>query len=96
MANDSSNRERGRIGRTFYKTYCDCLYLTSDNDIKPLEYIIDGYYNDAQKAQAVIAKELGQTTVIVRGVTHTAFYASMSLEMFLKYADTIGEEEPIE
>ena len=89
------SRERGRIGRTFYKTYCDCLYVGSDNEIKPLEYIIDGYYNDALKAQAVIAKDLGQTSVMVRGVTHTAFYASMSQEKFLQFAEFIGEEEPI-
>ena len=88
-------KERGRIGRTFYKTYCDCLYVASDNEVKPLEYIIDGYYNDTVLAQAVIAKQLGQTTVMVRSITHTAYYASMSQEKFLQFAEFIGEEAPI-
>lgn len=89
-------KERGRIGRTFYKTYCDCLYVDSDNEIREMEYVIDGYYNDAIKAQAIVAKELGQTSVIVRNITHKAFYASMSQEKFLKYAETIGEESLID
>lgn len=86
-------RERGRIGRTFYKTYCDCLYIDNDNNPKPLEYILDGYYNDCIRAQAEIAKEIGQTSVLVRNITHRAFYASMSIETFLANVDFIGEEE---
>lgn len=90
------SKERGRIGRTFYKTYCDCLYIDSNNEPKPLEYILDGYYNDEIRAQAEVARELGQTTVIVRNVTHTSYYVSMSIEKFLVNVDYIGEEIPVE
>lgn len=90
-----TTRERGRIGRTFYKTYCDCLYIDSNNEPKPLEYVLDGYYNDCIRAQSEVAKLLGQTTVMVRSITHTAYYASMSLEKFLANVDFIGEEEEV-
>ena len=90
-----TTRERGRIGRTFYKTYCDCLYIDSNNEPKPLEYVLDGYYNDCIRAQSEVAKSLGQTTVMVRSITHTAYYASMSLEKFLSNVDFIGEEEEV-
>lgn len=88
-----TTKERGRIGRTFYRTYCDCLYIDSDNEPKPLEYVLDGYYNDAIRAQAEVAKCLGQTTVMVRNITHRAYYASMPIEKFLEHADFIGDEE---
>lgn len=88
-------KERGRIGRTFYKTYCDCLYIDSDNNPQPMEYILNGYYNDCIRAQAEIAKALGQTTVMVRNITHRAFYASMSIDKFLEIADFIGDEEEV-
>lgn len=90
-----STKERGRIGRTFYKTYCDCLYIDSNNEPKPLEYVLDGYYNNCIRAQAEIAKALGQTSVMVRNITHRAYYASMSIEKFLENADFIGNEEEV-
>lgn len=90
-----STKERGRVGRTFYKTYCDCLYIDSNNEPKPLEYVLDGYYNNCIRAQAEIAKALGQTSVMVRNVTHRAYYASMSIETFLENADFIGDEEEV-
>lgn len=89
-------KERGRIGRTFYKTYCDCWYIDSNNEVRPLEYVLDGYYNDAIRAQTAIAKELGQTSVAVKNITHTSFYASMSVESFLELADFISEDEIVE
>lgn len=89
----SITKERGRIGRTFYKTYCDCLYVDSDNEVKPLEFVLDGYYNDTIRAQTEVAKSLGQTSVIVKNITHKAYYASMTLDKFLEYADFIGDEE---
>lgn len=89
------SKERGRIGRTFYKTYCDCLYIDSDNEPRELEYVLDGYYNDCIRAQSEIAKSLGQTSVIVRNITHKAYYASMSLEKFLANVDFTGEEEEV-
>lgn len=90
-----STKERGRVGRTFYKTYCDCLYIDSNNEPKSLEYVLDGYYNNCIRAQAEIAKALGQTSVMVRNVTHRAYYASMSIETFLENADFIGDEEEV-
>lgn len=90
-----STKERGRIGRTFYKTYCDCLYIDSNNEPKPLEYVLDGYYNNCIRAQAEIAKALGQTSVMVRNITHRAYYASMAIDTFLENADFIGNEEEV-
>jgi len=86
-------KERGRIGRTFYKTYCDCWYIDGDNEVRPLEYVLDGYYNDAIRAQTAIAKELGQTSIAVKNITHKAYYASMSMEKFLEMADFFSDEE---
>lgn len=89
------SRERGRIGRTFYKTYCDCLYIDTNNEPQQMEYVLDGYYNDCIRAQVEIAKSLGQTSVMVRIITHRAFYASMSIEKFLQNVDFISEEEEV-
>lgn len=89
-------KERGRIGRTFYKTYCDCWYIDGNNEVRPLEYVLDGYYNDAIRAQTAIAKELGQTSVAVKNITHKSFYASMPVESFLELADFISEDEIVE
>lgn len=87
-----NSKERGRIGRTFSKTYCDCRVLNDHNEIVEMEFILDGYYNDKIKAQNAVAKLCGSTTVMVVNITHTKFYASMSQEDFLKYADLVSEE----
>lgn len=91
----AKSKERGRIGRTFYKTYCDCLAIDGNNNPKELEYVLNGYYNDCVRAQSEIAKELGQSTVIVRNITHRSYYASMSVDVFLEHADYICDEEEI-
>ncbi len=89
------SRERGRIGRTFYKTYCDCLYIDNNNEPKTMEYVLNGYFNDCIRAQAEVAKSLGQTAVMVRNITHRAYYASMSIEKFLDNVDFISDETEV-
>ena len=90
------SKERGRIGRTFSKTYCDCRMLNEHNDIVEIEFVLDGYYNDKIKAQNAIAKLCGNSSIMVVNITHTRFYASMTQEDFLANADIIGEEIPVE
>lgn len=87
-----SNKERGRIGRTFVKTYCDCRMLNEHNEIVEMEFVLDGYYNDKIKAQNAIARICGNASIMVVNVTHTKFYASMSQEDFLKHADVVSDE----
>lgn len=86
------NKERGRVGRTFSKTYCDCRVLNDHNEITEMEFVLDGYYNDKIMAQNAVARMCGNASVMVVNITHTKFYASMSQEDFLKYADIISDE----
>lgn len=88
----NKSKERGRIGRTFYKTYCDCRMLNEHNDIIQYDFVLDGYYNDKVKAQNAVSKLCPNASVMVVNITHTSFYASMPIDDFLKYADLIGEE----
>lgn len=87
-----TSKERGRIGRTFTKTYCDCRMLDSHNEIVEMEFVLDGYYNDKIKAQNAVAKLCGNASIMVVSLTHTKFYASMSQEDFLAHADIISDE----
>ena len=90
----SAKKERGRIGRNFIKTYCDCRVLNSDNNIEEMEISFLGYCADKIAAQQKLSKMYPNTAIQVTNLTHVIFYASMTVENFIKNADDIQKEKP--
>lgn len=86
-------KERGRIGRTFVRTHCDCSILDENNNVVKQEYVLEGYYNDNIRAQNELSRIYPNVALRVDNLTHVQFYASMATEKFLKQADIITTED---
>lgn len=80
-------KERGRIGRTFYRTHCKCSILDKENNIVPKEYVIDGDFSTRADALTELQKIFPGITIRVDEIEVTSFWASMPTEKFLQLAD---------
>lgn len=75
-----------RIGRRIKKTTCKCDVVMPDNSIQQMEVELYGE-KPPDRAQRAVAKMLGTQRVLVRSVSYSSFYCSMSVEDFVKYGD---------
>lgn len=75
-----------RIGRRIKTTTCKCDVVMPDNSIQEMEVELYGE-KPPDKAQRAVARKLNNPRVLVRSVSYSSFYCSMSIEDFLKYGE---------
>lgn len=79
----------GRIGRRIRRTNLHCVYVDEKNDIQEKDITIYGDYTNETRARNKARKVLGTENAMVDNITSTDAYYSMSLETFIKNADTV-------
>lgn len=73
-----------RIGRRIKKTTCECDVVEADNSIKRITVELNGEV-PIGKTQRRVARKLKNERVLVRSVSYSSFYCSMSIDDFVKY-----------
>lgn len=84
-------QRRSRIGRRVYTTKCHVIMYDENNERKEFDYDIVGNYNDIERANNKISKELGTNRIVVSNITCESKYYSMPMSEFVKYADQISD-----
>ena len=79
-------KTHGQIGRSLRKTRIIGQRAAPDNSLEDFDVIIDGNFQNIERANIAAAKYFGTNRLIVREIHHGKVFASISLEDFLKLA----------
>lgn len=82
-----------RIGRTVNVCTCKCIVVDAQNNMTHETVKLYGDYTIDKRIQNAVKRKLGNDRVLVESYTKEKYFASMSMEKFLKEAESVEKKE---